>query len=83
MTPWSSGHEIDLRLQVLDGDGDPIDQHESLGLQSPALLVQVVHGQVTPRPHKALTTDSDGYLYWNDFGGFTGKTYTVWVGFDL
>jgi hypothetical protein len=79
---WASTAVTNIRVKVVDGVGDPITSTD-LSPCFPLLYYYKASndkGTVHPSSDK---TSSEGYLYWNSFGPHTGKSYTIYVGFDV
>ncbi|MCE5252913.1 MAG: IPT/TIG domain-containing protein [Actinomycetia bacterium] len=79
---FGAGTKVDIRMLVLDGDGQKIAS-TNLSESFPLLYYYRSTSDKGKENPSSGTTDPEGYLYWNDFGNFTGKTYTVYVGFDV
>jgi hypothetical protein len=79
---WAPGAVTNIRLRVLDGAGDAIATTD-LSHSFPLLTYYKSDsdkGTVDPIMDK---TDMQGYIHWIGFGSsFSGKSYTVKVGFD-
>ena len=75
---FASGQKLDFRLQVLDGDDNPLTSKDLTSFH-PWLNWTSTTGSA---PSSMTTGASDGCLYWNDVD-FSGKTYAMKLGLDM